>query len=208
MGCESPLQSDSRRHGSALAFADFDAISANVSALAKQQPLVTFLRDIRHRTRVVCGPLARAKGAPHLKPITVTGLLLVSISPVIRCTSPPGLRQAKFPTQRPWKWRCRVGHLAPCGHPDMPEVAAGGTLALVNAVASTDLEVKNCVSKTPGTDEQLQARRQTPAGEATYAAPAHGRAELFDEHSVQADTGVDLDSPSGSPRNEVNVESH
>lgn len=89
-----------------------------------------------------------------------------------------------------------------------PEAAAGGPLAFVRtgdvirvdvAARSLDMDVS---------DEELQARSQSPASEAAYAAPERGWSKLYVDHVMQADTGADLDFLVGTSEDWVSRESH
>ena len=89
-----------------------------------------------------------------------------------------------------------------------PEAAAGGPLAFVQTGDIITLDVKNRTLSMDVSDEELQARSQSPASVAAYAAPARGWEKLYIDHVMQADTGADLDFLVGSSGNEVSRESH
>lgn len=89
-----------------------------------------------------------------------------------------------------------------------PEAAAGGPLAFIRTGDIVTLDVENRVLSFDVSDEELQARSQTPASEAAYAAPARGWAKLYVDHVMQADTGADLDFLVGSSGDKVSRESH
>ena len=57
-------------------------------------------------------------------------------------------------------------------------------------------------------EEELQARSQTPASEAAYAAPTRGWERLYVDHVMGADTGADLDFLRGASGSAVSRESH
>ncbi|MGC5170243.1 IlvD/Edd family dehydratase [Microbacterium sp. DT81.1] len=89
-----------------------------------------------------------------------------------------------------------------------PEAAAGGPLALVRTGDLIRVDVEGRSLHMEVSDEELRARRQTPAAEAAYAAPVRGWAKLYVDHVMQADTGADLDFLVGSSGAPVSRESH
>lgn len=89
-----------------------------------------------------------------------------------------------------------------------PEAAAGGPLAFVRDGDLITVDLENRVLSLGVPDDELQARTQSPASEAAYAAPARGWQKLYVEHVMQADTGADLDFLVGSSGSEVSRESH
>ena len=89
-----------------------------------------------------------------------------------------------------------------------PEAAAGGPLAFVRTGDMITVDVENRVLSMDVSDDELQARSQTPASEAAYAAPARGWEKLYVDHVMQADTGADLDFLLGSSGSKVSRESH
>ena len=89
-----------------------------------------------------------------------------------------------------------------------PEAAAGGPLAFVQTGDIITLDVKNRTLSMDVSDEELQARSQSPASVAAYAAPVRGWEKLYIDHVMQADTGADLDFLVGPSGNEVSRESH
>ncbi|MCU1416668.1 MAG: dihydroxy-acid dehydratase [Schumannella sp.] len=89
-----------------------------------------------------------------------------------------------------------------------PEAAAGGPLAFVRTGDMITVDVENRILSMDVSDEELQARTQTPASEAAYAAPVRGWEKLYVDHVMQADTGADLDFLVGSSGSKVSRESH
>lgn len=89
-----------------------------------------------------------------------------------------------------------------------PEAAAGGPLAFVRTGDIITLDVENRSLSMRVSDEELQARSQSPVSEAAYAAPQRGWAKLYVEHVLQADQGADLDFLVGSSGDRVSRESH
>jgi dihydroxy-acid dehydratase len=89
-----------------------------------------------------------------------------------------------------------------------PEAAAGGPLAFVRTGDVITVDVENRILSMDVSDEELQARTQSPASEAAYAAPVRGWEKLYVEHVTQADTGADLDFLVGSSGDRVSRESH
>ncbi|MDJ0334937.1 IlvD/Edd family dehydratase [Salinibacterium sp. G-O1] len=89
-----------------------------------------------------------------------------------------------------------------------PEAAAGGPLAFVRTGDIITVDVKNRSLSMAVSDEELQARGQSPASEAAYAAPVRGWAKLYVDHVLQADQGADLDFLVGSSGGRVSRESH
>ncbi|HWH98204.1 MAG TPA: dihydroxy-acid dehydratase [Pseudolysinimonas sp.] len=89
-----------------------------------------------------------------------------------------------------------------------PEAAAGGPLAFVRTGDLITLDVAGRSLHLHVTDEELQARTQSPVSEAAYAAPARGWARLYVDHVMQADAGADLDFLVGGSGDEVGRESH
>ena len=89
-----------------------------------------------------------------------------------------------------------------------PEAAAGGPLAFVRTGDVITVDVENRRLHVDLTDEEFQARSQSPASEAAYAAPTRGWAKLYVDHVTQADTGADLDFLVGGSGAKVSRESH
>ncbi len=89
-----------------------------------------------------------------------------------------------------------------------PEAAAGGPLAFVRTGDVIHVDVENRRLHVDVSDEEFQARSQTPASEAAYAAPTRGWAKLYVDHVMQADTGADLDFLVGGSGSRVSRESH
>ena len=89
-----------------------------------------------------------------------------------------------------------------------PEAAAGGPLAFVRTGDVIHVDVENRRLHVDVSDEEFQARSQTPASEAAYAAPTRGWAKLYVDHVTQADTGADLDFLVGGSGSKVSRESH
>jgi len=89
-----------------------------------------------------------------------------------------------------------------------PEAAAGGPLAFVRTGDIIRLDVEERSLSFDVSDEELQARSQSPASESAYASPSRGWAKLYVDHVMQADTGADLDFLVGSSGATVSRESH
>jgi dihydroxy-acid dehydratase len=89
-----------------------------------------------------------------------------------------------------------------------PEAAAGGPLAFVRTGDAITIDVANRALTMDVSDEELHTRTQTPASEASYAAPVRGWAKLYVDHVLQADQGADLDFLVGSSGDGVGRESH
>ena len=89
-----------------------------------------------------------------------------------------------------------------------PEAAAGGPLAFVRTGDIITLDVENRSLSMTVSDEELEARSQSPASEAAYAAPVRGWAKLYVDHVMGADQGADLDFLVGSSGEKVDRESH
>ncbi len=89
-----------------------------------------------------------------------------------------------------------------------PEAAAGGPLAFVRTGDLITVDVENRMLSMAVSDDELQARTQSPTSEAAYAAPDRGWQKLYVEHVMQADTGADLDFLIGSSGSRVSRESH
>lgn len=89
-----------------------------------------------------------------------------------------------------------------------PEAAAGGPLAFVRTGDIITVDVAGRSLTLAVSDEELQARGQSPASVAAYAKPSRGWAKLYVDHVMQADTGADLDFLVGSSGDGVSRESH
>lgn len=89
-----------------------------------------------------------------------------------------------------------------------PEAAAGGPLAFVRTGDVIHVDVAGRRLDVDVSDEEFQARSQTPASEAAYAAPTRGWEKLYVDHVMQADTGADLDFLVGGSDSRVSRESH
>lgn len=89
-----------------------------------------------------------------------------------------------------------------------PEAAAGGPLAFVRTGDVITVDVANRSLTMDVSEEELNARTQTPSSEAAYAAPERGWAKLYVDHVMQADQGADLDFLVGSSGENVGRESH
>ena len=89
-----------------------------------------------------------------------------------------------------------------------PEAAAGGPLALVRTGDIITLDVENRTLTMAVSEEELDARSQSPASEAAYAAPLRGWERLYVDHVMQADQGADLDFLVGASGDKVARESH
>ncbi len=89
-----------------------------------------------------------------------------------------------------------------------PEAAAGGPLAFVRTGDVIHVDVAARRLHVDVSDEEFQARSQSPASEAAYAAPTRGWEKLYVDHVMQADTGADLDFLVGGSGSKVSRESH
>jgi len=89
-----------------------------------------------------------------------------------------------------------------------PEAAAGGPLALVRTGDMITVDVAGRELSMAVSDEELDARRESPRSESAYAAPVRGWSKLYVDHVMQADTGADLDFLVGSSGDRVDRESH
>jgi dihydroxy-acid dehydratase len=89
-----------------------------------------------------------------------------------------------------------------------PEAAAGGPLAFIQTgdLVSVDVPARSLTFAV--TAEELEARVQSAASTAAYAAPSRGWTKLYVDHVMQADTGADLDFLVGSSGDAVTRESH
>jgi len=89
-----------------------------------------------------------------------------------------------------------------------PEAAAGGPLGLVQTGDYIILDVPNRRLELDVPADELAGRRPNAATVAGFAAPQRGWEQLYVEHVMQADTGVDLDFLVGSSGDKVTRESH
>ncbi|MFK3677962.1 IlvD/Edd family dehydratase [Microbacterium sp. NPDC090218] len=89
-----------------------------------------------------------------------------------------------------------------------PEAAAGGPIAFVRTGDIITLDVPNRSLSVDVSDDEMEARGQSVASAAAYAAPLRGWARLYVDHVLQADQGADLDFLVGSSGDEVLRESH
>ncbi len=89
-----------------------------------------------------------------------------------------------------------------------PEAAADGPLALVRTGDMITVDVAGRELSMAVSDEELDARRESPRSESAYAAPVRGWSKLYVDHVMQADTGADLDFLVGSSGDRVGRESH
>ena len=89
-----------------------------------------------------------------------------------------------------------------------PEAAAGGPLGLVQTGDFIVLDVPNRRLELDVPAAELAARSPNAATVAGYAKPRRGWEQLYVDHVMQADTGVDLDFLVGSSGDKVSRESH
>jgi dihydroxy-acid dehydratase len=89
-----------------------------------------------------------------------------------------------------------------------PEAAAGGPLGLVQTGDFIVLDVPNRRLELDVPAAELAARSPNAATVAGYAKPRRGWEQLYVNHVMQADTGVDLDFLVGSSGDKVSRESH
>jgi dihydroxy-acid dehydratase len=89
-----------------------------------------------------------------------------------------------------------------------PEAAAGGPLGLVQTGDYIVLDVPNRRLELDVPAAELAARSPNAATVAGYAKPRRGWEQLYVDHVMQADTGVDLDFLVGSSGDKVSRESH
>jgi len=89
-----------------------------------------------------------------------------------------------------------------------PEAAAGGALGLVQTGDFIVLDVPNRRLELDVPAAELAARSPNAATVAGYAKPRRGWEQLYVDHVMQADTGVDLDFLVGSSGDKVSRESH
>jgi len=89
-----------------------------------------------------------------------------------------------------------------------PESAAGGPLSLVRDgdMISLDVPARRIDLDVPA--EELRRRQPSEAAEAAYSAPLRGWQQLYVDHVMQADRGVDLDFLVGSSGDTVTRDSH
>ncbi len=89
-----------------------------------------------------------------------------------------------------------------------PEAAAGGPLGLVRTGDYIVLDVPKRRLDVDIPAAELAARTPNAATVAGFAAPRRGWEQLYVDHVMQADTGVDLDFLVGSSGDKVSRESH
>jgi dihydroxy-acid dehydratase len=89
-----------------------------------------------------------------------------------------------------------------------PEAAAGGPLAVVQTGDYIVLDVPNRRLDIDVPAAELATRTPNAATLAGFASPRRGWEQLYVEHVMQADTGVDLDFLVGSSGDTVSRESH
>jgi dihydroxy-acid dehydratase len=89
-----------------------------------------------------------------------------------------------------------------------PESAAGGPLSLVRDGDVISLDVPNRRIDLDVPTEELQRREPSKAAGASYSAPLRGWQQLYVDHVMQADRGVDLDFLVGSSGDTVTRDSH
>ena len=89
-----------------------------------------------------------------------------------------------------------------------PESAAGGPLSLVRDGDMISLDVPGRRLDLDVRAEELQRRQPSVAAQAAYSAPLRGWQQLYVDHVMQADQGVDLDFLVGSSGDTVTRDSH
>jgi dihydroxy-acid dehydratase len=89
-----------------------------------------------------------------------------------------------------------------------PESAAGGPLSLVRDGDMISLDVPGRRIDLDVPAEELQRRQPSAAAKASYSAPLRGWQQLYVDHVMQADRGVDLDFLVGSSGDTVTRDSH
>ena len=89
-----------------------------------------------------------------------------------------------------------------------PESAAGGPLSLVQDGDMISLDVPNRRIDLDIPTEELLRRKPSKAAAASYSAPLRGWQQLYVDHVMQADRGVDLDFLVGSSGDTVTRDSH
>ena len=89
-----------------------------------------------------------------------------------------------------------------------PESAAGGPLSLVRNGDMISLDVPGRRVDLDVPAEELQRRKPSEAATASYSAPLRGWQQLYVDHVMQADRGVDLDFLVGASGDTVTRDSH
>ena len=89
-----------------------------------------------------------------------------------------------------------------------PESAAGGPLSLVRDGDMISLDVPGRRVDLDVPAEELQRREPSKAAGAAYSSPLRGWQQLYVDHVMQADRGVDLDFLVGSSGDTVTRDSH
>ena len=89
-----------------------------------------------------------------------------------------------------------------------PESAAGGPLSLVRDGDMISLDVPGRRIDLDVPAEELQRREPSKAAGAAYCSPLRGWQQLYVDHVMQADRGVDLDFLVGSSGDTVTRDSH
>src|SRR6185437_160127 len=89
-----------------------------------------------------------------------------------------------------------------------PESAAGGPLSLVRDGDMISLDVPGRRVDLDVPAEELRRRQPSEAAEAAYSATLRGWQQLYVDHVMQADRGVDLDFLVGSSGDTVTRDSH
>ena len=89
-----------------------------------------------------------------------------------------------------------------------PEAAAGGPLSRVRTGDPIVLDVAQRRLDVDIPEEELLARPASEVASAAYAAPTRGWEQLYVDHVLQADRGVDLDFLVGSSGPDVTREAH
>jgi len=89
-----------------------------------------------------------------------------------------------------------------------PESAAGGPLSLDRDGDMISLDVPGRRIDLDVPAEELQRRQPSEAAAASYSSPLRGWQQLYVDHVMQADRGVDLDFLVGSSGDSVTRDSH
>ena len=89
-----------------------------------------------------------------------------------------------------------------------PESAAGGPLSLVRDGDMISLDVPGRRIDLDVPAEELRRRQPSEAAAASYSSPLRGWQQLYVDHVMQADRGVDLDFLVGSSGDTVTRDSH
>jgi dihydroxy-acid dehydratase len=89
-----------------------------------------------------------------------------------------------------------------------PEAAAGGPLSRVRTGDPIVLDVAQRRLDVDIPEDELLGRPASEVAAAAYAAPTRGWEQLYVDHVMQADRGVDLDFLVGSSGPDVTREAH